>query len=237
MQEWFFSYNVLSSNRELLWGLELTVVYINWYTHIMIIEVDEYKKKVEGYDANRSEDFHFESAKLADKDFIDCLKSKKYRRIIFMAGGTASGKTEFASSYLTNKDQLVYDGTLKDFSGFKIKLQKIERYDKNTSKVKVVLIIPLDWVQSFEAFLKRERKMKNITFFETQIRSKLSVAKILRDTKVRVEIYVSRYEEGKDRLGFIKIKGIDRKKKAHQLEMIAVSMKNIAVENGFEISD
>ena len=203
----------------------------------MIIEVDEYKKKVEGYDPNKSEDFHFESAKLADKDFIDCLKSKKYRRIIFMAGGTASGKTEFASSYLKHKDQLVYDGTLKDFSGFKIKLQKIERYDKNASKVKAVLVIPLDWVKSFEAFLKRKRKMKNITFFETQIRSKLSVAKILRDTKVRVEIYVSRYEEGKDRLGFIKIKGIDRKKKAHLLEMIAVSMKNIAVENGFEISN
>lgn len=49
-----------------------------------------------------------------------------------MAGGTASGKTEFASSYLIHKDQLVYDGTLKSFDGFKIKLERIERYDKNT---------------------------------------------------------------------------------------------------------
>lgn len=202
----------------------------------MIIEVDEYKKKVEGYDASRSEDFHFESAKLADKDFIDCLKSKKYKRIIFMAGGTASGKTEFASSYLTYKDQLVYDGTLKEFAGFLIKLQKIERYDKNTSKVKVVLIIPLDWVQSFEAFLKRERKMKTVTFFETQIKSKLAVAKILRETKVRTEVYVSRYEEGRDRLGYVKVKGLSRKKKAGLLEMIAFSMKKIAEDNGFEIS-
>ncbi len=62
----------------------------------MIIEVDEYKKKVVGYDANKSEEFHLESAKLADKDFTNCLKSKKYKRIIFMARGTASGKTEFA---------------------------------------------------------------------------------------------------------------------------------------------
>jgi len=192
---------------------------------------------VEGYDAKKSEDFHFESAKLADKDFVECLKSKKYTRIIFMAGGTASGKTEFASSYLVHKDQLTYDGTLKDFNGFKIKLQKIERYDKNASKVKVVLIIPLDWIKSFEAFLKRERKMKNSIFFETQVKSKLTVAKILTDTKVRVEIYVSRYEEGKERLGFIKIKGINRKKKANLLELIAVSMKNLAQENGFEISN
>lgn len=43
----------------------------------MIIEVDEYKKKVVGYDANKSEEFHLESAKLADKDFTNCLRSKK----------------------------------------------------------------------------------------------------------------------------------------------------------------
>lgn len=202
----------------------------------MIIEVDEYKKKVIGYEANRSEEFHLESAKLADKDFTDCLKSKNYKRIIFMAGGTASGKTEFASSYITHKDQLVYDGTLKSFDGFRVKLQRIGRYDKNNSSVKVVLIMPLDWVKSFEAFLKRERKMKNSTFFETQIKSKMTVAKILRNTKIRVEIFVSRYEEGRERLGFIKIKGIDRNKKAHLLEMIAQSMEKIAFDNGFEIS-
>ncbi len=66
----------------------------------MIIEVDEYKKKISGYDPKKSELFHSQSAKLADKDFILALKSKKYKRIIFMAGGTASGKTEYAVSYL-----------------------------------------------------------------------------------------------------------------------------------------
>lgn len=91
----------------------------------MIIEVDEYKKRVLGYNPEKSEDFHRESARLADKDFVDCLRSRKYKRIIFMAGGTASGKSEFAYSYLTKKDQLVYDGTLKDFDGFKIKLKKL----------------------------------------------------------------------------------------------------------------
>lgn len=202
----------------------------------MIIEVDEYKKKVAGYNPNKSEEFHLESAKLADKDFTDCLKSKKYKRIIFMAGGTASGKTEFASSYLIHKDQLVYDGTLKSFDGFKVKLQRIERYDKNDSSVKVVLIMPFDWVKSFEAFLKRERKMNNVTFFETQIKSKLAVANILRNTKVRVELFVSSYEEGKDRLGFIKIKGISRNRKAYLLEMAAKSIEKIAVDNGFEIN-
>lgn len=202
----------------------------------MIIEVDEYKKQVVGYDANKSEEFHFESAKLADKDFTNCLKSKKYARIIFMAGGTASGKTEFASSYLIYKDQLVYDGTLKSFDGFNIKLERIERYDKNNSKIKVVLILPVDWVKAFQVFLKRERKMKNETFFETHIKSKLTVARILRETKIRVEIYISNYEEGKDKLGFTRVRIIDRVKTSVALQKTAEVMEKNALHNGFDIN-
>ncbi len=202
----------------------------------MIIEVDEYKKQVVGYDANKSEEFHLESAKLADKDFTNCLKSKKYSRIIFMAGGTASGKTEFASSYLTHKDQLVYDGTLKSFDGFKIKLERIKRYDKNNSKVKVVFILPADWVKAFQVFLKRERKMRNETFFETHVKSKLTVVKILKETKIRVEIYVSDYDDGKDKLGFTRIKIINRIKTSIALQKTAEMMKKNAQHNGFDIN-
>ena len=66
----------------------------------MLIEIDEYKKKVPGYDPEKSEFFHRESAKLADKDFIEHLKSGNYREVIFMAGGAASGKSEFSTSFL-----------------------------------------------------------------------------------------------------------------------------------------
>lgn len=203
----------------------------------MIIEVDEYKKKVQGYNPKKSEDFHRESARLADKDFVDCLRSKKYKRIIFMAGGTASGKSEFAHSYLTKKDQLTYDGTLKDFDGFKIKLQKIERYDNNDSRVKVVLIIPKDWVRAFGAFLKRERKMKTVTFFDTHIRSKIAVARILIETKTRVEIYVSEVKDGTDKLDYIRLNmSRGRKVMAKSLVATAKSMHKIASENGIEIN-
>lgn len=203
----------------------------------MIIEVDEYKNKISGYTPEKSESFHLESAKLADKDFVDCLKSRKYKRVIFMSGGTASGKTEFAHSYLTKKDQLVYDGTLKDFGGFNIKLQKIERYDKNDSRIKVVLIIPKDWVKAFEAFLKRERKMRPVTFFDTHIRSKLAVARILNETRTRIEIYVSEVKDGTDKLSYIRLnmsKG--RKSMAKNLVEVARYMHKIASENGIEIN-
>jgi hypothetical protein len=52
----------------------------------MLIEVDEYKKQIKGYDPKKSELFHRESAKLADKDFLKCVKSKKYKQVVFMAG-------------------------------------------------------------------------------------------------------------------------------------------------------
>jgi hypothetical protein len=204
----------------------------------VIIEVDEYKKKAENYDANNSELFHSESGKLADADFIACLKSKKYKRIIFMAGGTASGKTEFAYSYLNKKDQLVYDGTLKSTEGFKVKRDRIKKHDKNNSRIKVVLIIPKDWIKAFETFLTRERKMKPEIFFDTHVKSLLSVSKILNTTKVKVEIYISNVEDHKDKLGYkrFSFKKIGKRKNvAKTLEIIANTLQEVAVSNGFEV--
>ena len=50
----------------------------------MIIEVDEYKTKVEGYNPDSSEDFHAESARLANSDFVAELKTHKYNKVILM---------------------------------------------------------------------------------------------------------------------------------------------------------
>lgn len=75
-----------------------------------------------------------------------------------MAGGTASGKTEFAFSYLDKKHQLVYDGTLKNFSGFKIKVSNIKRYAKNNPKIKVVLILPEYWISALGVFFEQGKK-------------------------------------------------------------------------------
>lgn len=172
----------------------------------MIIEVDEYKKLIPNYDPKRSEDFHSESAKLANKEFDTCLKSGKYKKVIFMAGGTASGKTEFAQSYLINKDQLVYDGTLKHFNGFDIKVRNVKKFTKDSAKIKVVLIVPRDIEQAFEIFLTRERKMKNETFFETHRKSAETVAGVLLNTKCRVEIYISELDDEIKKLKYKRLK-------------------------------
>lgn len=78
--------------------------------------------------------------------------------------------------------------------------------------------------------------MKNETFFETHIKSKLTVARVLRETKIRVEMYVSNYEEGKDKLGFTRIKIIDRIKTSIALQKTAEAMKKNAKHNGFDIN-
>lgn len=203
----------------------------------MIIEVDEYKKKIPGYNPEKSELVHSESAKLANKDFDIALKSQKYKRIIFMAGGTASGKTEFAFSYLNKKDQLVYDGTLKTFDGFQVKLKNIQRYTKNNPKIKVVLILPEDITKSFAAFLKRDRKMENVTFFNTHILSKISISKILINSNIRVEIYISRVLSGSNKLDFIRlpIGKIGRKKLANSLILIAEILHRKADDLGLDL--
>ena len=159
----------------------------------MIIEVDKYKKKIKGYDPAHSELFHSESGKLADKDFYKHVVSKKIDTVVFLAGGTASGKTEFASLYLQDKNLLVYDGTMKSVKGFEIKYKKIKKL-KHIKKIRVVLIIPNNIYDSLAVFVERPRKMPIDTFIETQINSRKSILKILEnDFDVELEIYLSAY--------------------------------------------
>ena len=202
----------------------------------MIIEVDDYKNKIPGYDPNKSEYTHSESGRLADIDFKSALQSKKYKRIIFMAGGTASGKTEYAYSYLNKKDQLVYDGTLKDYEGFRIKLQKIERYDKNKSRIKIVAIVPLFVEKSIEAFLGRDRKMPMFVFFETHVKSLVTVAKILEETSHRVEIYVSSVKVETGKLTYVRLKIKNRRSTAVLLKNLADIVLEIGKKNSFGIN-
>lgn len=190
----------------------------------MLIEVDSFKKKISGYSPEKSELFHKESGKLADGEFVSQLKTCRYKKIVFMAGGTASGKTEFANSYLNTKDRLVYDGTLKNYDGFKVKLDKIKRYTKNRSTVRIIFILPEQWIKAFEVFLSRERKMPISTFFETHSQSALSVSSIIKLTRFRVDIYVSKFDIETQKLQYKKLT-ISRKQKYNFLIFISEKMK------------
>lgn len=203
----------------------------------MLIEVDEYKKMISNYDPEQSELFHRESARLADKDFEKQLKTGKYTEVIFMAGGAASGKTEFSTSFLINDDQLIYDGTLKNFDGFKIKLHHIKKYSKNNPSVRVILITPIDWKKAFEIFLKRERKMKNSTFFETHIKSKIAITRVLQETNIFVDIYLSSFIPENQKLDYEQV-DINQENKSEIINWLILEAKTLdqeAKNQGFEI--
>ncbi len=201
----------------------------------MLIEVDSYKEKVSGYTPEKSELFHIQSGKLADEDFKNNLKSNKFKKIVFMAGGTASGKTEFAASYLNTPDRLVYDGTLKSFDGFKVKLDKVKRYCKNKPTVRIIFILPESWTKSFEVFLSRQRKMFLSTFFETHSKSAFAISRILKETKFRVDIYISKFDIGLQKLQYIKI-DIKRKQKYKFLNSISKIMKKQGEDIGIDFN-
>lgn len=157
-----------------------------------------------------------------------------------MAGGTASGKSEFAQTYLTNSDVLVYDGTLKNLTGFEIKVRNILRYGLENTTIRVVLILPQDLEKSFSAFLTRDRKMENKTFFETHIKSKITIAQILEKREfqgknIQCDIYVSFTINNESDLEFEKIEYSDYNQLIRGLYILAKEYQNKAQELGIDL--
>jgi hypothetical protein len=69
-----------------------------------------------------------------------------------------------------------------------------------------VLIIPFNTKDALSAFFGRDRKMEIKTFFETHIKSKQTIAKILQEMGTRIEIYGSFYKDrSRGKLSFQRI--------------------------------
>ena len=130
----------------------------------IIISADELKKELPNYSPEKSEEFHHESAKRADKLFDQALKNKEYKDVILLSGGTASGKTEFLSTQLVQKDCIILDATLATINGAEIKIKKIIRAGKIPT---IYAVIPDDLKRAFIAFFNRERKFSDTHFYTT----------------------------------------------------------------------
>ena len=120
-----------------------------------IISADEIKKTLPGYNPAESESFHSESAKRADRQLEEALKSRPEKTVILTVGGAASGKTEYISTYLKQSETIVFDGTMPTLEGAEIKIGKVLKAGK---KVEVHLVMPASLNKAFFAFLNRERK-------------------------------------------------------------------------------
>lgn len=159
-----------------------------------IISIDDFKKRIPGYNPAKAEEFHSQSAKIADKEFEKALKFSKYRRVILISGGSASGKTELIASQLFDEDAIIFDSTLSSEIGAKIKINKAQKAKK---KIEVVAVIPDDLRRAFLAFLSRDRKFGQEHFLRTHSGSRKVLLWIAKNhPEVRMRIFISTYKSG-----------------------------------------
>ncbi len=160
----------------------------------IIISIDESKKQILGYTPHKAEDFQKESAQLANKNFDVALKRSFDDEVILMCGGSASGKTEFLSVYLSGFNGIIFDSTLPTIHGAEIKIRKIVKAKK---KPIICAIFPDDIKRAFIAFLGRDRKFSDAYFYKTHSGSRSTLLWVLENhPEVEIRIYESSYQKG-----------------------------------------
>lgn len=158
---------------------------------VLIISADEIKKQLPNYSPAQAESFHRESARLADKLFSEELKKTKYKTVILLNGGTASGKSEFLSGRLKNKRCIILDATMATELGAKNKLRQIFRAGKKTV---IYAVLPDDLKRAFDAFLHRDRKFSDTHFYKTHSGSRKTLLWIAENyPEVEINIIESSY--------------------------------------------
>ncbi len=158
------------------------------------ISIDDQKKAIPGYKPDRAEEFHSPSAKQADALFAKALKDDESTSVILLCGGSASGKTEFASEYLKDADAIVYDGTLSSTHGAEVKIRNIR---KSKRKPIVIGIIPDDLERAFDAFLHRERQFSDTHFYRTHVGARRTLLWISQNVPdVEIQLFESTYCHG-----------------------------------------
>lgn len=151
-----------------------------------VIAADEIKKDIEGYDPAHSNQFHQASAKMADKMYDKAVKRRSERKVILLAGGAASGKSEYVATYLTSTRAIILDGTLPTTRGAEIKIEKAIKQQK---KIELHLVLPESLIVAFGVFLNRQRKYDISHFYRTHSSSRQTAYEIVQcheDIKVRV---------------------------------------------------
>lgn len=194
---------------------------------VIIISADEIKKTLPNYDPEKSEQFHTESARMADRDFDKAIKSSPYKSVVLLSGGTASGKTEFLVTQLTRKRCVVLDATLTTEKGAGIKIKKI----KNLGKCPIIYsIIPDDLNRAFIAFLNRDRKFSDEHFYRTHSGARSTLLWIAQEhSDVEINIIESSYTEDQT-LQFAKIEFDSKKQMIEYLTSKQVSETDIITE-------
>lgn len=161
----------------------------------IVISSDEIKKTLPNYIPQEAERFHHDSARLADLQFYQFLKSSDEVQVILMSGGAASGKTEYLSAHLTapGSKKIILDTTLSSIEGAKIKLKAIY---KRRKKAAIYFVYPDDLRRSYVAFLNRDRKFSEKHFHRTHVGARRTLLWVATEYKsVKITLIESMYTE------------------------------------------
>ena len=77
------------------------------------------------------------------------LKVRTEKTVVMMAGGSASGKTEYVATYLKRRKIIVFDYSMRSFKGAKIKIRKVLKTDK---ELEIHFVLPASLPKAFFAF-------------------------------------------------------------------------------------
>jgi hypothetical protein len=197
---------------------------------IKIISIDELKKALPGYSPERADEFHVESAKLANKLFSQELKKIRNSEVVLMCGGSASGKTEFIEKFFIteNFDGMIFDSTLSRLEGLQIKIKEIK---KSGNEPIICFILPDDLRRCFTAFNKRDRKIPELRFYETHSGArKVALWLAKKNPEVEILIYQNSYQPNnleEDQLSFGIVKFEGKKELIDFLEESQLSEKEV----------
>lgn len=196
-----------------------------------IISADEIKKQLPNYSPEKAGEVHRESAKIADTEFESALKERKYKNVILLNGGTASGKTEFISTQLINKDSIIFDATQSTEVGAKTKISKILKAGKTPI---IYSVIPDDLKRAFIAFLNRDRKFSDVYFYKTHSGSRKTILWIAKNyPDIEIIIIESSYTQSQS-LQFARLSFRGRSKLIDYLDGIQKSEDDIILDVVFE---
>ncbi len=189
-----------------------------------VVSADEIKKQLFDYTPDKAGEFHSASAKLADKLFYEEIKKDRYKQVIFLNGGTASGKTEFLSTHLNHRKGIIFDATLSTELGADIKFKRVLKL----RKIPVVYaVIPDDINRAFIAFLNRDRKFGDTHFYQTHSGSRKTLLWIANKySQVQIHIIESSYTQ-KQEMAFTRIEFDSRNELIKYLNNIQMSESDI----------
>ena len=191
----------------------------------LIISADENKKFFPGYNPKNAGEYHELSAVLADKWFENAVKIIP-TNVILLAGGAASGKTEYLTEYIRKYEKeggIFYDGTLPSFQGAEIKIKNALQKERNVS---IHFIFPHSLKIAFTAFLNRERKYDEKHFYRTHCEARKTIFEVQKKYP-QVEIRLIESRQTKETMIFEEVVLASSSKKLDFLQSLQYSEKAI----------